>query len=106
MQSVTTTAPSAVSYSVSRTRVPSRYWREPPPGREHEPRGVVDQHVLEHPGRERVAPDGQQPAREADSRLLEQGRGRQRERRYRARQGHEAAGTEDLVEGDSRAPCA
>src|SRR3989442_5526331 len=75
-----------------------RHEGEPPPRRKHEPRGVVDQYVLEHPGRERVAPDGQQPARAADSGPLEHGGGRERERRYGACQGDEAAGTEYLVE--------
>src|SRR5438034_142032 len=72
----------------------------PPP--EDEPCRVVDEHVLQHPGGERVGADREEPGGEGHARALEGGGGKEERGRGGGRYRHEARGPEHLVEGDAR----
>src|SRR3989442_247101 len=76
--------------------------REAPPPPEDEPCRVVDEHVLQHPGGERVGADGEEPVGEGHARALEGGGGEEERSRGGRRDRHEARGAEHLVEGDAR----
>src|SRR5438034_8206300 len=72
-----------------------------PPRPEEDPRGGIDEHVLKDPRGERIAADGEQPAREGEAPPLERGGGEQERHRGGGGDRDEAGGADRLVEGDA-----